>query len=73
VARAGAVAYVTARLIDDPHLCARTLCDELEDLCYTPVISNADPPNPRSESAAGLPAMSDRDQPPERDYRPPRR
>lgn len=28
------VAYVTARLIDDPHLWARTLCDELEDLGY---------------------------------------
>jgi transposase len=29
------VAYVTARLIDDPHLWARTLCDELEDLGYS--------------------------------------
>ncbi|CAM3338862.1 MULTISPECIES: DDE-type integrase/transposase/recombinase [Bacteria] len=29
------VAYITARLIDDPHLWARTLCDELEDLGYT--------------------------------------
>lgn len=28
------LAYVTARLIDDPHLWARTLCDELEDLGY---------------------------------------
>lgn len=28
------VAYVTARLIDDPHLWVRTLCDELEDLGY---------------------------------------
>ncbi|MCK8669781.1 helix-turn-helix domain-containing protein [Rhodococcus sp. HM1] len=29
------VAYVTARLREDPHLWARTLCDELEDLGYT--------------------------------------
>ncbi|OAK54035.1 Mu transposase domain-containing protein [Rhodococcoides kyotonense] len=29
------LAYVTARLIDDPHLWVRTLCDELEDLGYT--------------------------------------
>lgn len=29
------VAYVTARLAEDPHLWARTLCDELEDLGYT--------------------------------------
>ncbi|MGW6694802.1 IS21/IS408/IS1162 family transposase [Rhodococcus sp. NPDC054953] len=28
------VAYVTARLIDDPHLWVRTLCDELKDLGY---------------------------------------
>lgn len=28
------VAYVTARLLDDPHLWARTLCDELEDLGF---------------------------------------
>ncbi|WP_237570871.1 Mu transposase domain-containing protein [Mycolicibacterium lacusdiani] len=28
------VAYVTARLLDDPHLWIRTLCDELEDLGY---------------------------------------
>lgn len=28
------LAYVTARLLDDPHLWARTLCDELEDLGY---------------------------------------
>lgn len=28
------VAYITARLIDDPHLWIRTLCDELEDLGY---------------------------------------
>jgi len=28
------VAYVTARLTEDPHLWARTLCDELEDLGY---------------------------------------
>jgi len=26
------LAYVTGRLIDDPHLSARTLCDEIEDL-----------------------------------------
>lgn len=29
------VAYVTARLVEDPHLWSRTLCDELEDLGYT--------------------------------------
>ncbi|WP_455902118.1 IS21/IS408/IS1162 family transposase [Rhodococcus gordoniae] len=29
------VAYATARLTEDPHLWARTLCDELEDLGYT--------------------------------------
>ena len=29
------IAYVTARLIDDPHLWARTLCDELEALGYS--------------------------------------
>jgi transposase len=28
------LAYVTARLVDDPHLWLRTLCDELEDLGY---------------------------------------
>jgi transposase len=28
------VEYVTARLTEDPHLWARTLCDELEDLGY---------------------------------------
>jgi transposase len=28
------LAYVTARLLDDPHLWVRTLCDELEDLGY---------------------------------------
>ncbi|MDV6310209.1 helix-turn-helix domain-containing protein, partial [Gordonia amicalis] len=28
------VDYVTARLMEDPHLWARTLCDELEDLGY---------------------------------------
>ena len=28
------VEYVTARLSEDPHLWARTLCDELEDLGY---------------------------------------
>jgi transposase len=28
------IAYVTARLTEDPHLWARTLCDELEDLGY---------------------------------------
>ncbi|NLU84715.1 DDE-type integrase/transposase/recombinase [Rhodococcus sp. HNM0569] len=28
------IAYVTARLLDDPHLWARTLCDELEELGY---------------------------------------
>lgn len=28
------ITYVTARLIDDPHLWVRTLCDELEDLGY---------------------------------------
>ncbi|MDC3729354.1 MULTISPECIES: Mu transposase domain-containing protein [Rhodococcus] len=27
--------YVSARLTEDPHLWARTLCDELEDLGYT--------------------------------------
>jgi hypothetical protein len=27
--------YVSARLVEDPHLWARTLCDELEDLGYT--------------------------------------
>lgn len=27
--------YVAARLTEDPHLWARTLCDELEDLGYT--------------------------------------
>ncbi|MBN0974204.1 MULTISPECIES: DDE-type integrase/transposase/recombinase [unclassified Gordonia (in: high G+C Gram-positive bacteria)] len=29
------VAYVSARLTEDPHLWARTLCDELEELGYT--------------------------------------
>ena len=29
------VEYVTARLAEDPHLLARTLCDELEDLGYS--------------------------------------
>lgn len=29
------VDYVTARLAEDPHLWARTLCDELENLGYT--------------------------------------
>ncbi len=29
------VPYVTARLAEDPHLWARTLCDELEELGYT--------------------------------------
>ena len=29
------LAYVTARLVDDPHLWVRTLFDELEDLGYT--------------------------------------
>nr|KOY49019.1 transcriptional regulator [Gordonia sp. NB41Y] len=29
------VAYVRARLVEDPHLWSRTLCDELEDLGYT--------------------------------------
>ncbi|MBX4171644.1 helix-turn-helix domain-containing protein [Rhodococcus sp. DMU2021] len=29
------VDYVTARLTEDPHLWARTLCDELENLGYT--------------------------------------
>ena len=29
------LAYVTARLVEDPHLWSRTLCDELEDLGYT--------------------------------------
>lgn len=29
------LAYVTTRLIDDPHLWVRTLCDELEDLGYS--------------------------------------
>ena len=28
------VAYVTARLVEDPHLWARTLCDELEGIGY---------------------------------------
>lgn len=28
------LAYVIARLIDDPHLRVRTLCDELEDVGY---------------------------------------
>ena len=28
------LAYATARLLDDPHLWVRTLCDELEDLGY---------------------------------------
>ncbi|MBQ9054993.1 IS21 family transposase [Rhodococcus sp. (in: high G+C Gram-positive bacteria)] len=28
------LAYVTARLLDDPHVWVRTLCDELEDLGY---------------------------------------
>jgi transposase len=28
------LAYVIARLVDDPHLWVRTLCDELEDLGY---------------------------------------
>lgn len=27
--------YVTPRLIDDPHLWVRTLCDELENLEYS--------------------------------------
>ena len=29
------VEYVIARLAEDPHLWARTLCDELEDLGYS--------------------------------------
>ena len=29
------LAYVTARLIDNPHLWVRTLCDELGDLGYS--------------------------------------
>lgn len=29
------VEYVTARLGEDPHLWARTLCDELEELGFT--------------------------------------
>lgn len=29
------LAYVTARLREDPHLWSRTLCDELENLGYT--------------------------------------
>ncbi|MGV9671703.1 IS21/IS408/IS1162 family transposase [Gordonia sp. NPDC003504] len=29
------VEYVTSRLLEDPHLWSRTLCDELEDLGYT--------------------------------------
>ena len=44
------VDYVTARLIDDPHLWARTLCDELEDLGYAMSYQSADPPDPRHAS-----------------------
>ncbi|GAB36444.1 putative transposase, partial [Gordonia otitidis NBRC 100426] len=48
------LAYVTARLVEDPHLWSRTLCDELEDLGYTPVLSDIDPPDPATWPASDM-------------------
>ena len=48
------VDYVTARLVEDPHLWARTLFDELEEPGVRAVVSEPDPQHPRPESAAGV-------------------
>ena len=48
------VEYVTARLSEDPHLWARTLCDELEDPRLLDVLSDADKPDPVTQPAPGV-------------------
>ena len=45
------VVYVTARLAEDPHLWARTLCDELEELGYSQSYQTLDSSDPASWSA----------------------
>ena len=46
------VDYVTARLVEDPHLWARTLFDELEDLGFDAVVSEPDPQHPPTRTCA---------------------
>ncbi len=48
------VDYVTARLTEDPHLWARTLFDELEQLGVRPVVSEPDAQHPGPGSASGV-------------------
>ena len=42
---------MTARLAEDPHLWARTLCDELEELGYSQSYQTLDSSDPGSWSA----------------------
>ena len=50
--------YVTARLREDPHLWARTLFDELEELGFRAVVSEPDPQHPRPGFAPGVRGLS---------------
>jgi hypothetical protein len=67
------VDYVSARLGEDPHLWALTLFDELGPLGFQPVVSDADPGDPRPEAPPGLSGVSGRDRAGERGHRPPAR
>ena len=48
------VEYVTARLVEDPHLWAVTLFDELQPLGFDAVVSDLDPGDPGPPAAPGL-------------------
>ena len=63
------VDYVTARLLEDPHLWARTLFDELGGPRVRAVVSEPDPQHPGAESAAGVRGLPDGHRAPERGHR----
>ena len=65
------VDYVSARLVEDPHLWARTLFDELEGLGFALSYQELDPQHPRPRSAADVCGMSDGHAAPERGHRAP--
>ena len=65
------LAYVTARLLDDPHLWVRTLCDELEDLGYAMSYQTLTRQSPPPQAATGVPGVPDRHGAAERRHRAP--
>ncbi len=67
------VDYVTARLVEDPHLWAITLFDELEGLGFGLSYQDADPGDPVSEPAPQVCCVCRCDRTGERDHRAPGR